>query len=81
MSPQKLLAGWHGVDNELDPLRSGRANLQEAAGRVRSDQHGEFVELEHSDRIAVGVKHVVVSHSVLAGARYDDRIYLPINVT
>jgi hypothetical protein len=37
------------VDDELDPLGTGRADLEEPAGRVGTDQHREFVELEDSD--------------------------------
>src|SRR6185312_10657449 len=57
-SPQKLLAGWHGVDDELEPFSNGRADLEESAGGIGSDQHGEFAELEYSDGVSVGMQHV-----------------------
>ena len=51
--------------------------ISKTASRVCSDQHGEIVELEHTDRVAAGVKRVFVGHPVLAGARQDDRVHLP----
>ncbi len=59
------------------PLGRGGTNLKEPASRIGADQHGEFVELENSYGIAVGVQHVVVSHPVLAGACQDDGVHLP----
>jgi hypothetical protein len=61
------------VDDELDASCSGGAELKETAGDVRSDQHGELVELERSDRIAVGVEHVLaVTPSLRAFDRMTD---------
>jgi hypothetical protein len=54
------------VNNELDPLGLGHTDLQQAGGGVGADEHGEVVEVEHSDRVAVGVEHVVVCDPVLA---------------
>jgi len=54
------------MNNELDPLGLGHTDLKEPGGSVGTDEHGESVEVEHSDRVAVGVKHVVVGDLVLA---------------
>jgi hypothetical protein len=47
------------VDDELDTLGGGDADLEHAAGGVGTYQHVQVVEVEHSDRVSVGVEHVV----------------------
>ena len=69
------------MNDELGALGCGGADLEESASPIGADQHGEFIELEDSYGIAVGVQHVVVGYPVLAGARQDDRVHLPINIT
>lgn len=44
-------------------------------GGVGTDEHGEVVEVEHSDRVSVGVQHVVVGDLVSAGGTHDHRIH------
>jgi hypothetical protein len=61
------------VDDELDTLGGGDADLEHAAGGVGTYQHVHVVEVEHSDRVSVGVEHVVVCDPVLASARQDHR--------
>jgi len=48
------------VNDELDPLGLGYADLEESGGGVGADEHGEVVVVEHSNGVAVGVEHVVV---------------------
>jgi len=75
MSPQDLLAGGHGVDDELDAFRGGYADFKHPSGFVSSDQHHQIFHLEHSHRISVCVKHVVIRGPVFAGTRHNHRIH------
>ena len=59
-SPDGLRAGGHGVDDELDPLSLGHADLQQPATSVSPDQHDEIADLEHTDRVTLGMEHVIV---------------------
>jgi hypothetical protein len=52
---QELGSSGHGVDDELDTLGGGDADLEHAAGGVDTYQHVQVVEIEHSDRVSVGV--------------------------
>jgi hypothetical protein len=61
------------MERAIDGLRVGKSDLKEAGGAVWADQHCEVVEVEHSDRVAVGVKDVVVCDPVLPGAGQDHR--------
>jgi hypothetical protein len=54
------------VNDELDPLRLGDTDLPQSSSGVGADGHGEVAEVEHSDRVAVSVEHVVVGDLVLA---------------
>lgn len=63
------------MNDELDTFSRREADLEKLAGLVGADQHREFVEREHSERVAVRVQHVVVGDSVLASARQDDGIH------
>ena len=53
------------MDDELDPFGRRDTDLEEAAGMVWTDQHGEVVvgEVDRADRVAVGVEDVVVSET------------------
>jgi hypothetical protein len=48
------------VNDELDALGLGHADLEESGGGIWADEHGELTKIKHSDWVAVGVKHVVV---------------------
>lgn len=54
------------MNDELDTLACRHADLEEAAGLVGADQHHEVVKAKHSNRVAIGVQHVVIADSVLA---------------
>lgn len=69
--------GRHGVNDEVDGLRVGNTDLEEAGCAVRADEHGEVFEVEHSNWVAVRVKHVVVFDPVLPGARQNHRVHEP----
>ena len=45
------------MDDELDAFGGGDTDLEESPSGVSGD---EGDEIEHSDRVAVGVEHVVV---------------------
>lgn len=60
MSPQELLAGGHGVDDELDAFGRSNTDLEHSSGFVSSDQHHQIVHLEHSYRVSLSVQHVLV---------------------
>jgi hypothetical protein len=69
--------GRHGVDDEVDRLCVGDADLKEKGRLGWADEHGQVVEVEDSDRVSVGVKDVVVGDPVLPGAGQDYRIHEP----
>jgi hypothetical protein len=43
------------MNDELDTFGAREADLEKLAGLVGADEHREFVEREHSDRVAVRV--------------------------
>jgi len=63
-------------DDELDAFRLGNADLEQPAGSIRTYQHRELIDVKHSDRIAVGVKHVVIRDPVPARTRKDHRVHV-----
>ena len=42
---------------------------------IRPDEHREFIELEDSNWIPIGVQNVVVANPVLAGTAQDHRLH------
>ena len=48
------------MNDELDTFGVGDDDLEHSPGGVGADEHVEIIEVEHSDRVAVGVEHVVV---------------------
>jgi hypothetical protein len=52
------------VDDELDSLGGGNADFQEACGVIGTDEHGQVVEVEYLDRVALRVEHVLVVDTV-----------------
>lgn len=62
--PQEPGTCRHGVNDEVDRLRAGDADLHKTRRLVRADEHGEIVEVEHSDRVSLGVQDVVVDDPV-----------------
>ena len=48
------------MDDEVDSVGAADADLEELTGPTRPDEHDEVVELQDSDRVAVGVEDVVV---------------------
>jgi len=63
------------MNDELNAFSRGDANFEHAAGGVSADEHVEVVEIEHSDRVSVGVQHVVIGDPVLACTRHDHGIH------
>lgn len=47
------------MDDEVDPIGVGNADLERSSRAVGADEHHEVIDGEGSDRVAVGVKHVV----------------------
>lgn len=43
-APHKLLAGGHGVNDEVDPLCRGNTDFEQAPGRVAADEHRQVIE-------------------------------------
>ena len=74
---QESDSGDHGVDNEVEALGAGDSDLEEHGRLVWSDEHGEVVEFENADGIAVGVKHGVVCNPVAPSARKDHGVHDP----
>src|ERR1700690_2082954 len=74
-SPQELVARLHRVhhDGRQDTVHD--TDLVDDRGLVGADHHREsLVELEHSDRMRVGVSDVFIANTVLAGALGDDQL-------
>ena len=74
------------MDDELDPLSriACQSDLEHSPGRIGSNEHREVVELEHSEGISIGVKHVShqhTHHSVLASALHDNRGPPSVNIS
>jgi len=63
------------VNDELDCVCRGDADLKQAAIDSSADEHAEIVEIEHSDWVAVGVKNVIVCDPVFACALQDNGIH------
>ena len=63
------------MNDELDALSGCDADLEDAAGGVGADEHDQVVEVEDSDRVSVGVEHVVIGDPVLACTRHDHGIH------
>ena len=63
------------MNDELDSVTDRNPNFEHPAAVIGTDQHGEAVEVEDSDRVAVGVEHVGVGDPVLSSARQNHRIH------
>ena len=63
------------MDDELEALRDHNTDLEKTAGPVGSDDHCEVVSPEHTHRVSIGMKNVVVNDLVSPGARQDHRIH------
>jgi hypothetical protein len=46
--------------DELDALRRGHTDLEDPSRLSRAYEHDQIVELEYSDGVSIGVKHVFV---------------------
>lgn len=63
------------MNDELDSVTDRDSDFEHPAAVISADQHGESVEVEDSDRVAVGVEHVGVGDPVLSSARQNHRIH------
>lgn len=65
------------MDDELDTFGRRDADLEEAGGVVRTNEHREVVvrQIDDSDRMSVGMEDVFVSDSMTASAGDDHRIH------
>lgn len=79
MSPQELSTGDHGMDDELDAVGGGQADLEFLAVLAGADRHRELIKSEDLYRISVGMEHVVIADPMLPGTRQNDGTY--INIT
>ena len=74
-SPQKLLSGTHGVDDDdcCDALNV--ANLENKGSPVGSQEHGETIShIPGPDGVVIGVKDVGLAQAVLQRRSGNDRI-------
>ena len=74
-SPCELGSGGHGVDDDVCGIAVADTDLDQRPRRAGADQHDEIIELEHADRMEVGVKHVAVCRPVAACAGKDLRLH------
>lgn len=63
------------MHDELNAFAGCHTELKQVPCLVGADQHDQVVEALHSDRVAIGVQHVVVVDPVLAGGRHDHGIH------
>ena len=63
------------MNDEVDAFGGGNTDLQQDCLAIRTDQHRQVVELEHTGRVAVGVEHVFISDPVLPSTCQDHRIH------
>lgn len=75
MSPEVLGTGGHGMHDDRAIARRDDADLEEIAGVVRADEHGQvFVEVFCADRVVERVEDCVATHAAFAGGRGNDRL-------
>ncbi len=60
------------MDDELDAVTNRNSDFEHPAAVIGADQHAESIEVEHSDRVAVGVEHVGVGHRRVADANVTE---------
>ena len=63
------------MNDELDTLSGCDTDFEHPPGTVGADEHVEIVEVEHSNRVSVGVEHVGICDPVSACARHDHGIH------
>lgn len=63
------------MDDEVDSVTDRDSDFEHPAAVIGADQHGESIEVEDPDRMAVGVEHVSVGDPVLSSARQNHRIH------
>ena len=74
-SPQKLLSGTHGVDDDDCGDALNVANLENKGSPVGSQEHGETIShIPGSDGVVIGVKDVGLAQAVLQRRSGNDRI-------
>jgi hypothetical protein len=54
------------VNDELDPFSRHDTDFEKSRGMVRADKHGQIVDIEYSDGVAVSVEDVLIGDLVLA---------------
>lgn len=62
------------MDDELNALTDRHSDFEHPAAVIGADQYVEPIELDDSNRVAVGVGHVGVGDPVLSSARQNHRI-------
>jgi hypothetical protein len=55
------------MDNELDAFSFGNSDLKNPSVLICADQHQYVAEIEHTDRVPIGMQHVLILDPVLAG--------------
>ena len=74
-SPQKLLSGTHGVDDDDCGDALNVANLENKGSSVGSQEHGETIShVPGPDGVVIGVKDVSLAQAVLQRRSGNDRI-------
>lgn len=74
-SPQKLLSGTHGVDDDDRGDALNVANLENKGSSVGSQEHGETIShVPGPDGVVIGVKDVSLAQTVLQRRSGNDRI-------
>ena len=63
------------MNDELDAVTDRNSDFEHPAAVIGTDQHGESIEVEDSDGVAVGVEHVGVGDPVLSSARQNHWIH------
>jgi hypothetical protein len=64
------------MDDELNTVGGGQADLEFMAVLAGADQHRELINDKDSHRISVGMEHVVIADPMLPSTRQNDGIHL-----
>jgi hypothetical protein len=64
------------MDDELETVGLGQADLKLLAVLAGADQHRELIKDEDSYRISVGMEYVVIADPMLPSTRQNDGIHL-----
>lgn len=63
------------MNDELHAVADGHTDLEQVTSVVGTYKHGQAVQVEDTDGMAIGVEHLDVGDPMLACTRKNDRIH------